>query len=94
MENYNGYIKRILGKNRIINWVNFLNFIKDESERSITKLLDNSNIKFFILFLSILKKIFILKMLYIQTKKLILFMKKTKKRRVKIIKTQKNMMKI
>ena len=93
MENYNGYIKRILG-NRIINWVNFLNFIKDESERSITKLLDNSNIKFFILFLSILKKIFILKMLYIQTKKLILFMKKTKKRRVKIIKTQKNMMKI
>lgn len=84
MENYNGYIKRILGKNRIINWVNFLNFIKDESERSITKLLDNSNIKFFILFLSILKKIFILKMLYIQTKK----------RRVKIIKTQKNMMKI
>ena len=35
MENYNGYIKRQLGKNRIINWVNFMHFIKTENELSI-----------------------------------------------------------
>lgn len=40
LENYNGYIKSKLGKHRIINWVNFLNFIKDESDRNITKLYD------------------------------------------------------
>ena len=44
LENYNGYIKTQLGKKRIINWVNFMNFIKLESERTITKLLNNSNI--------------------------------------------------
>ena len=33
-----------LGKSRIINWVNFINFIKLESERTIEKLLNNSNI--------------------------------------------------
>ena len=38
MENYNGYIKSQLGKHRIINWVNFINFIKLESQRSINKL--------------------------------------------------------
>jgi len=38
LENYNGYIKKQLGKNRIINWVNFIHFIKLESRRSIEKL--------------------------------------------------------
>ena len=38
LENYNGFIKSQLGKNRIINWVNFLHFIKSESGRSIEKL--------------------------------------------------------
>ena len=33
-----------LGKSRIINWVNFINFIKLESERKISKLLSNANI--------------------------------------------------
>ena len=46
LENYNGYIKQRLGKNRLINWVNFIDFIKSESSRSIQKLLTaaNSNI--------------------------------------------------
>ena len=39
-ENYKGYIKSKLGKHRIINWVNFLNFIKDESDRNTAKLYD------------------------------------------------------
>lgn len=38
LENFNGYIKNQLGKNRIINWVNFIHFIKLESRRSIEKL--------------------------------------------------------
>ena len=38
LENYNGYIKSKLGKNRLTNWVNFINFLKEESQRSITKL--------------------------------------------------------
>ena len=53
LENYNGYLKNQLGKNRIINWVNFIYFIKCESKRSIEKLI-NSN-KIFILILIILK---------------------------------------
>ena len=46
LENYNIYIKQNLGKHRIVNWVNFINFIKAESSRSIEKLLKaaNSNI--------------------------------------------------
>ena len=40
LENYNGIIKRKLGKNRIVNWVNFINFIKDESSRSLEKLMN------------------------------------------------------
>ena len=44
LENYNGYIKSQLGKNRIINWVNFINFIKDESIRSVDKLFNKNNI--------------------------------------------------
>ena len=44
LENYNGYIKNKLGKFRTVNWVNFLNFIKEESDRSIQKLLA-TNIK-------------------------------------------------
>ena len=42
MENYNGYIKSQLGKHRIINWINFINFIKLESQRSIDKLYNNT----------------------------------------------------
>ena len=41
LENYNGFIKSKLGKHRIINWVNFINFIKLESQRSIDKLYNN-----------------------------------------------------
>ena len=44
LENYNGYIKSKLGKNRIINWVNFINFIKDESIRYVYKLFNKNNI--------------------------------------------------
>ena len=47
LENYNGFIKNKLGKYRIINWVNFMNFLKEESQRSITKLYNatSSNLK-------------------------------------------------
>ena len=38
LENYNGYIKSKLGKHRLTNWANFLNFIKEESKRNIDKL--------------------------------------------------------
>ena len=34
LENYNGFIKLVLGKHRIVNWVNFIHFIKSESSRS------------------------------------------------------------
>ena len=44
LENYNGYIKSQLGKNRIINWVKFINFIKDESIRSVEKLFNKNNL--------------------------------------------------
>ena len=44
LENYNGFIKSQLGKYRIINWVNFINFIKLESQRSIDKLYNSLNI--------------------------------------------------
>ena len=30
LENYNGYIKSKLGNHKIINWIKFLNFIKDD----------------------------------------------------------------
>ena len=43
LENYNGFIKEKLGKYRIINWINFIDFIKKESVRSIEKLLENAN---------------------------------------------------
>ena len=43
LENYNGFIKAQLGKKRIINWVNFLSFLKNESKRFIDKLLLNAN---------------------------------------------------
>ena len=43
LENYNGFIKSQLGKHRIINWVNFINFIKLESQRSIDKLYNSLN---------------------------------------------------
>ena len=44
-ENYNGYIKRQLGKSRIINWINFIDFIKKESQRSIEKLMHPQSIR-------------------------------------------------
>ena len=43
-KNYNGYIKSLLGKNRIINWINFINVIKDESISSLDKLFNKNNI--------------------------------------------------
>ena len=43
LENYNGFIKSLLGRKRVINWVNFIHFIKNESNRSIDKLLINAN---------------------------------------------------
>ena len=42
LENYNGYIKSKLGKYRIVNWVNFIHFMKEESSRSIEKLLSSN----------------------------------------------------
>ena len=36
-------MKDKLGKNRCINWVNFLNFIKDESSRNIQKLYNGAS---------------------------------------------------
>lgn len=48
LENYNKYLKEKLGRKRIINWFTFLNFLKEESSRSIEKLIneDNYNIDF------------------------------------------------
>ena len=43
LENYNGYIKLNLGKLRIINWVNFIHFIKSESSRLIERLMNSGN---------------------------------------------------
>ena len=43
IESYNYYLKTQLGKKRIINWVNFVHFIKIESIRSIEKLCNNKN---------------------------------------------------
>ena len=43
LENYNAFIKHKLGKHRIVNWVNFMEFIKSESVRSIEKLLNSAN---------------------------------------------------
>ena len=37
LENYSRYIKLKLGEKRIINWINFLHFRKEESERSLNK---------------------------------------------------------
>ena len=38
LENYNGFIISKLGKYRITNWVNFMNFLKEVNQRSIDKL--------------------------------------------------------
>ena len=43
LENYNRFIKTKLGEKRIINWINFLHFIKEESERSLNKLINNES---------------------------------------------------
>ena len=43
LENYNGYLKYKLGKFRIVNWINFIHFIKEESSRSIEKLLNKNS---------------------------------------------------
>ena len=42
LENYNRYIKIKLGEKRIINWISFLHFIKEESEKSLIKLINNN----------------------------------------------------
>ena len=47
LENYNGYIKQKLGKHRVVNWVNFIEFIKSESSRSVEKLLNSANSKYY-----------------------------------------------
>ena len=46
LENYNRYIKENLGNKKIINWINFMNFIKSKNDRSIEKLLKNANINY------------------------------------------------
>ena len=56
LENYNGFIKSQLGKSRIVNWVNFIHFIKKESERSIEKLFSNTITKSDIIIKSTLLK--------------------------------------
>ena len=43
LENYNGFIKKNITEKRYVNWVNFLDFLKKESDRSISKLLNNAN---------------------------------------------------
>ena len=43
LENYNRYIKFKLGEKRIVNLINFLHFIKEESDRAINKLINNNN---------------------------------------------------
>ena len=43
LENYNKYIKLKLGEKRKINWINFLHFIKEESNRSLNKLINDTN---------------------------------------------------
>ena len=43
LENYNGYIKNQLGKNHIINWVNFIHFLKLERQSSTEKITNPKN---------------------------------------------------
>ena len=43
LENYIVYRTFKLGKFRIVNWVNFIHFIKEESSLSIEKLLNSKN---------------------------------------------------
>ena len=40
LENYNKYIKTQLGKHRKVNWVNFINFIKEESSINFNSFLN------------------------------------------------------
>ena len=44
LENYNLYIKKILGKKYNLKWNKFINFLKDESERIRKKLTTNRDI--------------------------------------------------
>ena len=44
LENYNKYIKTQLGKHRKVNWVNFINFIKEESSRNLNRLISKNEI--------------------------------------------------
>lgn len=48
LENYNKYLKLRLCKERIINWYNFITFLKEESIRSIDNLINikNQNIQY------------------------------------------------
>ena len=46
LENYNRFIKLKFGEKRVINWIDFLHFIKEESERSLNKLINNVSNEF------------------------------------------------
>ena len=46
LENYNRFIKLKFGEKRVINWIDFLHFIKEESERSLNKLINNESNEF------------------------------------------------
>ena len=47
IESYNKYVKNELGNKKIVNWVTFINFLKNESERTKKKLIEiaNQNVK-------------------------------------------------
>ena len=47
LENYNKYIKDKLGEKRIINWISFLHFIKEKNEKSLNKMINNTNLELF-----------------------------------------------
>ena len=46
IENYNGYLKKTLGRKRLISWMTFINFIKNESVRVINKLYKGEDYNF------------------------------------------------
>lgn len=43
IESYNKYVKNELGNKKIVNWATFINFLKNESERTKKKLIEISN---------------------------------------------------
>ena len=59
LENYNRYINEKLGKQRQVNWVNFINFIKDVVKYTFNKIFKAISKELFIFILKSLVIIFI-----------------------------------